>query len=315
MRIGRFATVSDTGRRRLHNEDASVSSPPLFAIADGMGGAQAGEVASRLAASALAEHGDSTGEEAVVHLVQAANARVYRHAAEDPLAAGMGTTTTVVLVDELGGTLAIGHVGDSRAYRIRNAALEQLTRDHSLVQELVDSGRLTPDEAIGHPHRSVITRAVGTEPSVDVDTFTVEVAPGDLYLLCSDGLTDMVGDDAILAIAQAAGYAPEQVARALVDAANRAGGEDNITVVAFEIEEGEPAPRPTETTAVHDAASTPLAEPDETTMESVTTDGEPAQVAGIRRHGAGPGGRALALAAIVLALAAAAVLIYWGLGR
>ena len=309
MRIGRSATVSDTGRRRLHNEDAFVCQPPLFAIADGMGGAQAGEIASRLATNALEQHGGATGEDAVAHLVQAANASVYRHAAADPAAAGMGTTTTMLLVDAAAETIAVGHVGDSRAYRIRGEQLEQLTRDHSLVQELVDSGRLTPDEAIGHPHRSVITRAVGTEPSVDVDTFTVELAVGDLYLLCSDGLTDMVGDDVILARALAAGREPEVVARALVDEANRAGGDDNITVIAFEIEAGEPPAAP---------EAPPVLAPDAPTAENAAAEqptGQTAAAGRVRRHGAGAGGRAFALAAIVLALAAAALLIWWSLGR
>jgi protein phosphatase len=311
MRIGRAATVSDTGRRRLHNEDAYVCEPPLFAIADGMGGAQAGEIASRLAANALAEqHRGATGEDAVSHLIQSANASVYNHAAADPAAAGMGTTATVLLVDATAETLAVGHVGDSRAYRIRGEALEQLTRDHSLVQELVDSGRLTPDEAIGHPHRSVITRAVGTEPSVDVDTFTVELAVGDLYLLCSDGLTDMVGDDVILASALAADREPDLVARALVDEANRSGGDDNITVIAFEIEDGDPL------SAVE---ALPPTEPDETTAEHVpppeSAPERPTAAGSIRRHGAGAGGRLLAIAAILLALAAAALLIWWGLHR
>jgi protein phosphatase len=312
MRIGRAATVSDTGRRRLHNEDAYVCNPPLFAIADGMGGAQAGEIASRLAANALAEQHSraATGEETVSELIQAANASVYRHAAADPAAAGMGTTATVLLVDAEAETLAVGQVGDSRAYRIRGDELQQLTRDHSLVQELVDSGRLSPDEAIGHPHRSVITRAVGTEPSVDVDTFTVELAVGDLYLLCSDGLTDMVADDVILAHALGAGREPKPVARALVDEANRAGGDDNITVVAFEIEEGDPP-----TVVEPPAASAP----DETTAEhavpSDQTPVQPVSAGEVRKHGAGAGGRVIAIAAILLALAAAALLIWWSLHR
>ena len=169
-----------------------------------------------------------------------ANDRVYRRALEDPAAAGMGTTVTVAVVDGAAGTVTIGHVGDSRAYRIRSESLEQLTADHSLVAELVRTGRLTPQQAADHPHRSVITRAVGTEPSVDVDTFTLEALAGDLYLLCSDGLTDMVDDAGILTLAETAAREPEAVARALVDAANRAGGSDNITVVAFEVVEGEP---------------------------------------------------------------------------
>jgi len=299
VRIGRVASLSDTGRRRLRNEDAYVCDPPLFAIADGMGGAQAGEIASRLAATAIAERARGVqGEGAVAGLVQAANARVYRRALEDPAAAGMGTTVTVGLFDGESGTITIGHVGDSRAYRIREGRLEQLTADHSLVAELVRTGRLTPEQAAEHPHRSVITRAVGTEPNVDVDTFTIEAAPGDLYLLCSDGLTDMVDDAEILAIAGAAEHVPETVARLLVDAANHAGGVDNITVVAFEFVEGEPGPD----------------SPDE---EAVADETPPAQVvdASVRRRGAGKGGRALALLAVFVVFAAAALVVMWSIRR
>ncbi len=199
--VGRMAVVSDTGRRRRRNEDAFVCAPPLFAVADGMGGAQAGEVASGLAAAVLEEGaGDERGEERVASLIQEANRRVFQRSNEDAATSGMGTTMTVALVDSSGGTIAFGHVGDSRAYRVRDGSLEQLTDDHSLVGELVRSGKLSPEEAETHPQRSVITRALGTEPDVDVDTFTVEARPDDLYLLCSDGLTDMVSADEIFSI-------------------------------------------------------------------------------------------------------------------
>jgi protein phosphatase len=291
VRIGRVASRSDTGRRRLRNEDAAVCDPPLFAVADGMGGAQAGELASHLAATALAERERGIrGEDAVAELVQAANARVYRRAVEDPTAAGMGTTVTVALFDGGSATIAIGHVGDSRAYRIRNGLLEQLTADHSLVAELVRSGRLTPEQAADHPHRSVITRALGTEASVDVDTFTMEAEPGDLYLLCSDGLTTMLGDDEILAVVDGAGREPDAVARQLIDAANRAGGEDNITVVVFEVEEGEPAT---------DAVVPPADERD-----------ADVPAAPVSRRGAGKGGRVLALAALLIVIAVAVLLVW-----
>src|SRR5574337_1710628 len=153
----------------------------------------------------------------------------------DPETAGMGTTVTSALVDGAAGALAIGHVGDSRAYLYRDGALEQVTTDHSLVVELVESGVLTPDEAERHPQRSAITRAVGTEPSVEVDAFTVDAFPGDLFLLCSDGLTDMLGADEIERIIGDVEAAPQPAADALVAAANRRGGEDNITVVLFEL--------------------------------------------------------------------------------
>ena len=233
--VGRMAVVSDTGRRRRRNEDAFVCAPPLFAVADGMGGAQAGEVASRLAAAVLEEGaGDERGEERVASLIQEANRRVFQRSNEDAATSGMGTTMTVALVDSSGGTIAFGHVGDSRAYRVRDGVLEQLTDDHSLVGELVRSGKLSPEEAETHPQRSVITRALGTEPDVDVDTFTVEARPDDLYLLCSDGLTDMISADEIFAVLDGSDDL-EVAARALIEAANAGGGEDNITVVLFQI--------------------------------------------------------------------------------
>jgi PPM family protein phosphatase len=249
-----FAGVTDPGRRRRRNEDAYVAVPPLFAIADGMGGAQAGEVASRLTAAVLEEAtGDEPGEkgeERVASLIQEANRRVFQRSNEDAATSGMGTTMTVALLDNADGTIAFGHVGDSRAYRVRGGELEQLTDDHSLVGELVRSGRLSPEEAESHPQRSVITRALGTEPDVDVDTFTVEAEQGDIYLLCSDGLTDMIPAREILAAVDASGDL-DDAARALVSAANEGGGEDNITVVLFRIdgqaaadELGETAQRP-----------------------------------------------------------------------
>ncbi|MGE5274460.1 MAG: Stp1/IreP family PP2C-type Ser/Thr phosphatase [Verrucomicrobiota bacterium] len=238
MRLVQHAAVTDPGRRRRQNEDAYVVQPPLFAVADGMGGAQAGEIASRIAASALRDSGAETGEDAVAALIQEANRRVYEAAASDEARAGMGTTMTAALVEE--SSVRIGHVGDSRAYRVRDGTLEQLTEDHSLVAELVRSGKLSPEEADVHPQRSVITRVLGTDPEVDVDTFAVEALPGDVFMLCSDGLTSMVDDGAILAVLQQDGRTLEQRARGLVDAANRGGGEDNVTVILFELGEGEP---------------------------------------------------------------------------
>ena len=178
MVIGRAAGLTDTGRRRRQNEDAFVCDPPLFAIADGMGGAQAGELASRLAAAAIEEAAAGVSDEQdVVGVVRAANALIFERSLHDPTVAGMGTTATVALVDERAGVLTLAHVGDSRAYRYRGGGLEQLTTDHSLVAELVRSGRLTEAEAAVHPHRSVITRALGTEADVEVDTHAVDVAP------------------------------------------------------------------------------------------------------------------------------------------
>jgi PPM family protein phosphatase len=233
--LGRSASLTDTGRRRRHNEDAFVCEPPLFAVADGMGGAQAGELASSLAAEALRDDTADRegGEQRVDELIQAANRRVYERQSEDAAASGMGTTMTVALVED--GRVAIGHVGDSRAYLIRDRRLEQLTEDHSLVAELVRSGKLSPEEAEDHPQRSVITRALGTDPDVDVDTFSVETRPGDFFLLCSDGLTSMVDDETILGEVERHRDDLQATAKALVRAANKGGGEDNITVVCFEI--------------------------------------------------------------------------------
>jgi protein phosphatase len=236
--LGRSAARTDPGRKRLRNEDAFVLAPPLFAVADGMGGAQAGEVASKLAAAALEETdpGALNGAERIVSLINEANRRVHERSNTDPATSGMGTTMTVALVE--GSHVAFGHVGDSRAYLFRDGKIEQLTEDHSLVNELLKSGKLSPKEADRHPQRSVITRAVGTDPDVDVDTFTIEAKEGDVYLLCSDGLTDMVDDESIYATLEKSREDLEQAARTLVEAANRGGGEDNITVVAFEMAPG-----------------------------------------------------------------------------
>jgi serine/threonine protein phosphatase PrpC len=237
MKVADSAGFTDPGRKRRRNEDSYVIDPPLFAVADGMGGAQAGEVASRLAAAAFREfHGadDLDPEERLVAIIQEANRRIFERASDDAQVSGMGTTITAALVASEG--LVIGHVGDSRAYRLRDNQFEQLTDDHSLVADLVRSGRLTPEEADVHPQRSVITRALGTDPEVDVDTFAVGAESGDLFLLCSDGLTTMVGDEDISKLLTAARDL-EQAGKGLVKAANRAGGEDNVTVVLFRLAE------------------------------------------------------------------------------
>jgi serine/threonine protein phosphatase PrpC len=234
MRVARTAVATHTGRKRRHNEDAYVLQPPLFAIADGMGGARAGEVASSLAAAALQSgEVDGNGKERVTALIQAANRSVYERSSQDAEVAGMGTTMTVALVEDA--TVTLGHVGDSRAYVLRDGELEQLTDDHSLVAELVRGGKLSAEEAEHHPQRSVITRALGTDPDVDVDTFTVEAEDGDVFVLCSDGLTDMVGDDEIGEVLAGSRDNLKEAAEELVRRANKAGGQDNITVVAFEM--------------------------------------------------------------------------------
>jgi protein phosphatase len=218
VRLGANAGLSHPGRKRRHNEDSYVLDPPLFVIADGMGGAKAGEVASGLAVSA----------------------------------SGMGTTMTVALVE--GDRVFIGHVGDSRAYLIRDRRLDQLTDDHSLVAELVRGGRLTPEEAETHPQRSVITRALGTEPDIDVDTFTVQAEPRDVFLLCSDGLTTMVDDETILGVVEEHRPDLKEAAKALINAANRGGGEDNITVIFFEVDGDGDEPTDTAETAASEPA-------------------------------------------------------------
>jgi protein phosphatase len=223
--LGRTAALSDTGRKRRHNEDSFVLQPPVFAVIDGMGGANAGEVASGLAAEAIREESRNggSGEGAVASFVQEANRRVYKRATEDSSASGMGTTTTVALVED--DKVRFGHVGE----------LIQLTEDHSLVGELVRSGKLAPEEAESHPQRSVITRALGTDPDVDVDTFTQETRSGDIFVLCSDGLYSMIGNAKILELVEQNRSDLNAVAKTLIAAANKAGGDDNITVVAFEI--------------------------------------------------------------------------------
>lgn len=240
MTLAGYAGASDTGRKRRRNEDAYVVAPPLFAVADGMGGAQAGEIASKLAATVLedTDSGALSGPERVASLIQEANRRVHERSSTDPATSGMGTTMTVALVESDG--VVIGHVGDSRAYLVRDGAIEQITEDHSLVNELLKTGRLSSDEADTHPQRSVITRAVGTDPDVDVDSFTVDAHAGDVFLLCSDGLTDMVTDEEILAGVEENRGDLKRMTKALVSAANRGGGEDNITVVAFSIGADEP---------------------------------------------------------------------------
>jgi len=247
VRLGQFAGASDPGRRRRRNEDSYVIDPPLFAVADGMGGAQAGEVASKLAAGAVKERGADVEE-----LIQEANRRVHQRSIEDPNASGMGTTLTVASVEN--GMVSIGHVGDSRAYLVREGRLEQVTDDHSLVGELMRSGKLSAEEAETHPQRSVITRALGTDPDVDVDMFPIETRAGDLFLICSDGLTTMVDDRTILELVEQHRDDLQTLVKSLIKAANKGGGEDNITVVAFDI---------TDDDAMEQTAVRPAPEPDE----------------------------------------------------
>jgi protein phosphatase len=321
MSVGAYAVSSDTGRKRRRNEDSYVIAPPLFAVADGMGGAQAGEIASRLAAVALEETdlGALSGEERVTSLIQEANRRVYERSNEDPNASGMGTTITVALVEDSGVT--IGHVGDSRAYRYREGSIEQITEDHSLVNELMKSGKLSPEEAETHPQRSVITRALGTDPDVDVDSFTVETQRGDVFLLCSDGLTTMVDDDGILGVLEKHHDDLDRATKSLVSAANRGGGEDNITVIAFAISDaGETAPMPAvdedtmENVAVPPAVDTMVIPADQVEQRFVEP-GSPEALAVMQRDPISSGARLRLVLTMLTLLVLAAVLLVWGLVR
>ena len=235
LKIAEEAHKTDTGRQRQANEDSYYAKAPLFAVADGMGGAQAGEVASRIAAGAF-ERGprnvDATAEGQLEEIAQKANREIHRLAQEDSSRAGMGTTLTAAMLRD--DEVAFGHVGDSRAYLLRDGQLKRLTKDHSLVEELRRQGRLTEEQAEEHPQRSIITRALGPEPSVNVDTMTFPARDGDVFLLCSDGLTTMVSDEEIRGILVNSKNLRAAVNR-LVEAANRGGGRDNITAVAFRV--------------------------------------------------------------------------------
>src|SRR4051795_4443445 len=194
LRIAEHASKTDVGRQRHTNEDNFYDEPPLFAVADGMGGAQAGEVASEMAIKEFVTERDkdAAAEQQLEQIALAANRKIWDRAQSDSGHAGMGTTLTAVMVD--GQQVAVGHVGDSRLYLYRDGELERMTRDHSLVEEFVRQGKLTPEQAEKHPQRSVITRALGPERAVEVDTFRIPARDGDVFLLCSDGLSGMVSD-------------------------------------------------------------------------------------------------------------------------
>jgi PPM family protein phosphatase len=238
IRVAEHVARTDTGHQRATNEDSHLERAPVFVVADGMGGAQAGEVASQLAVTHFTDElpgqdGDRA-EQRLALAVRKANAEIHALSETDARRAGMGTTLTAAYVGR--GEVSFAHVGDSRAYRLRRGELERITEDHSLVEELLRQGRLTEEEAEEHPQRSIITRALGPEPEVEVDTVTVAAEDGDVYLLCSDGLTSMVGEAAIGAILR---DAPDitTAAEQLVSAALDAGGRDNVTVVLFRVEE------------------------------------------------------------------------------
>jgi PPM family protein phosphatase len=237
LRIVEHVGQTDVGRQRSVNEDSLVIAPPFFAVADGMGGAKAGEVASAMAAETFEGESDSgePAEAQLTRILREANRRIYELAVSDDSHRGMGTTVTAAKVT--GNQVSLGHVGDSRAYRLRDGELEQLTRDHSLVAELERSGQITPEAAEHHPQRSIITRALGPEPDVQVDTYTLAGRDGDLFLICSDGLTSMISDDELASILRSSDTL-EEAADSLVRAANQSGGKDNITVVLFRLGNG-----------------------------------------------------------------------------
>jgi PPM family protein phosphatase len=239
MRLSSFAG-SDVGRARSGNEDSYFCGRTVFAVADGLGGHQGGEVASAAAVAPLAALDGrelatpAEAAEALAAAIQEANSAILDRAAGDPSLWGMGTTMTAAAVTA-DGHLQLAHVGDSRAYLLRDGALEQLTTDHTVVAELVRRGRLTPELAAIHPERSILTRAVGLDARIPVDTpDPLDLRPGDQCLLCSDGLTEAVPDPTIAELLSA-NEDGDTACRSLIDAANEAGGPDNITVVLVRV--------------------------------------------------------------------------------
>jgi serine/threonine protein phosphatase PrpC len=228
-----YAGASEVGLVRPGNEDCWLARPPIFAVADGLGGHDAGEVASRIAVDLLDERASQmTDLRSLDDAMQAANLAVIDAAREGKGRSGMGTTLTAIVVQ--GTHLLVSHVGDSRAYLLHQGRLEQVTQDHSMVADMVRQGTLTHEESRFHPNRSVITRALGTDPSMLPDSFEVDASRGDRLLLCSDGLHGQVPDPEITEILTRA-QTPADAAAALVSAANDAGGVDNVTVVVVEI--------------------------------------------------------------------------------
>src|SRR5215210_6839464 len=247
LRIAEHWYASDLGRQRQGNEDNYFVRAPLFVVADGMGGAQAGEVASEIAVRSFDDElPNGSRAEALVRVIEQANKRIHDRSRSDDSLHGMGTTTTAAYVDD--DEVVIAHVGDSRAYLLRDGDLIRLTKDHSLVGELVARGKLTEEQAEQHPQRSVITRALGPEADVQVDIDIFPAKAGDLFLLCSDGLTSMVHEPKLRPLFEQADSL-EQLGKRLIDAANEAGGRDNITVVLFRLEEIEAGGRAGEAAA------------------------------------------------------------------
>jgi protein phosphatase len=237
LRIADHWHGSDLGLQRQGNEDNYFVRSPLFVVADGMGGAQSGEVASEMAVEVF-EAGLADGEspeDGLVRLIETANQRIFERSRAETQRAGMGTTVTAAYVGE--DKVTVAHVGDSRCYLVRDGDLRRLTDDHSLVGDLVRLGKLTEEQAESHPQRSVITRALGPEPNVQVDVSDFPAKAGDLFLVCSDGLTSMVREDKLKPLLLEHQGPLDQLGRDLIAAANAAGGRDNITVVLFTLED------------------------------------------------------------------------------
>ena len=241
-----FAAATDVGRMRKNNEDSYLSSQPVAAVADGMGGHSAGEVASAIAIEELAALGgrgpwenETAATDDLKQAILRANRRIREMAASDRKLNGMGTTLVALLED--GDMVHVANVGDSRGYLLRQGELSQVTVDHSLVQELVDDGRLSPEDAERHPQRSVITRALGIDPEVEFDLFTYKLQVGDRLLLCSDGLSDVVEPAQIRKVLLRIPSA-QRAARELIGVANEQGGPDNITVIVVDAVDEATAP-------------------------------------------------------------------------
>jgi protein phosphatase len=278
--VARPGALTDIGLHRKTNEDTFVVAPPLFAVCDGMGGAQAGEVASGLAAETLAAA--VADGRPLLAAAEQANAAVFQRASDDIGHAGMGTTLTAVVL--AGDTGHFVHIGDSRAYLLRDGALEQLSDDHSLVGEMVRDGRLSEEEAASHPHRSILSRALGTEPLARIDEFEVDLRAGDVLLLCSDGLSGAVPAEAISkALGRAA---PDDAAAKLIAEARKHGGPDNITVVVLRLDEPRAADEEVTLAVPADEAATVVlaapAPPPE--PQSAADASPPAPSRGSRRH-------------------------------
>jgi len=257
--------LTDIGLHRKTNEDAFVVAPPLFAVCDGMGGAQAGEVASTLAAETLAAA--VADGRPLLAAAEQANAAVFQRASDDLDHSGMGTTLTALVL--AGDTGHFVHIGDSRAYLLRYGELEQLSDDHSLVGEMVRDGRLSEDEAASHPHRSILSRALGTEPLARIDEFEVDLRAGDVLLLCSDGLSGPVPAEIIR---EALGRVdPDDAAAMLIAEARKRGGPDNITAVVLRLDDPQAAAEEvTLAVSADEAPTVVLAAP---VMPPITADG------------------------------------------